>query len=395
MQVCQAIKMACRSILTKKGRTALTMLGIIIGVTSVIILVSVVQGSNHRMMEYYERLGTNKLTVDIFTAQDIRQDLYQFCARYSKWIAGITPERYVSGPIICRIQNTDNMEHGGPDILLGSDQFSLCNNFQIRLGRDISCIDIKNYQNVVVLGARTAEYLFGFTNPLGETVSIAGQSFTVVGVYEAKDPDSDYSMDNIAVLPESANRVLGNNEPFTTFIIKARNSAAISNIMSVLGAFLETLVGPSNFSFYSENQYIQDSNRENDVLSMTLGGIAGISLLVGGIGIMNIMLVTVSERTKEIGIRKAIGASRSSILCQFLVESALVCLLGGLLGIALGIFGTLIAGKIILNMVLVPSVSLSLGASLFSVLLGIVFGMYPAVKASGMTPVEAFRIGNQ
>lgn len=128
---------------------------------------------------------------------------------------------------------------------------------------------------------------------------------------------------------------------------------------------------------------------------MALGGIAGISLLVGGIGIMNIMLVTVSERTKEIGIRKAIGASRSSILCQFLVESALVCLLGGLLGIALGIFGTLIAGKIILNMALIPSVSLSLGASLFSVLLGIVFGMYPAVKASGMTPVEAFRIGNQ
>lgn len=286
------------------------------------------------------------------------------------------------------------MEHGTPDILLGSEKFSICNNFQIKTGRDISYIDIEHYQNVVVLGARTAEYLFGFVNPVGETVSIGGQPFTVIGVYAAKDPDSDYSMDNMAVVPESANRILGNNQPFATFVVKARDSKVIHKTIAALGMFLENLVGPSNFSLYSDNQYIQDSNKENDMLSMTLGGIAGISLLVAGIGIMNIMLVTVSERTREIGIRKAIGASRSSILFQFLVESALVCLLGGLLGIMLGTCGTLVAGKAIFDTILFPSISLSVGAALFSVILGILFGMYPAVKASGLIPVDAFRIGN-
>ena len=150
-------------------------------------------------------------------------------------------------------------------------------------------------------------------------------------------------------------------------------------------------MGKDNCTVQSDDQFIDDSKRQNDTMSLVLGGIAGISLLVGGIGIMNIMLVTVSERTREIGIRKAIGAPRSSILLQFLVESAMVCGLGGVLGILLGFVGTLVAGKLILKFLLFPDPVLSAGAFLFSVVLGIAFGMYPAIMASGLTPVAALR----
>lgn len=395
MRFGQALKMAIRSITARKMRTALTMLGIIIGIASVIILVSIVQGSNQRMMEYYERLGNNRISVEIYQ-DDPRagQLLYDYCARAKDTVLGVTPQEYINGSITTKLKSTDNMEYGTPDIYLGNDQFSICNNFVIALGRDISFLDVENYHNVVVLGARVAKYLFDFTNPIGEQVAISGQPFTVVGVYQAKDPDSDYSMDNIAVVPESANRILNENQTITSFTVKAVSSSATKKAMSGIAAYLRNLIGEENFWLYSENQYIEDDNKQNAMLSMVLGGIAGISLLVGGIGIMNIMLVTVSERTKEIGIRKAIGAPRSDILLQFLVEASVVCGAGGLLGILLGIFGTLIAGKLILDLVLVPDMRLMAGAFLFSAILGMMFGMYPAVKASALTPVAALR-GNE
>lgn len=408
MKFGQALKMALRSIRAKKVRTALTMLGIIIGVASVVIMVSVVQGSNRKQLEYFEKLGNNKITVDIYqtisiggsegstisfnTTPDVSGILYDYCSRQQKLIIGVTPQGSVSGPIVSGFRNTDNMENGSPSISLGNDKFSICNNFQIARGRDISFLDIKNFNQVIVLGAALAEYLFNYTDPIGQRVTISGYPFTVVGVYKAKDPGSEYSMDNMAVVPESANRVLNKNEPITSFVIKAKSSASLKKAIPELAAFLQTQVGEGNFNVYSENQAIDSSKEQNRMMSMVLGGIAGISLLVGGIGIMNIMLVTVSERTREIGIRKAIGAPRSSILTQFLVESAVVCGAGGFLGILIGVFGSLIAGKLILQMVLFPDISLAMGAFLFSVVLGIAFGMYPAAKASGLMPVEALRI---
>lgn len=411
MKFGQALKMAFRSIGAKKVRTVLTMLGIIIGVASVVIMVSVVQGSNKKQLEYFEKLGNNKITVDIFApmtiigggdgditaissgpVKDIGRLLYDYCAREQELITGVTPQGSISGPIVSGLKNSDNMENGTPSISLGNDKFSVCNNFQIAKGRDISFLDIKNFNQVIVLGAALAEYLFNFTDPIGQKVTISGQPFTVIGVYKAKDPNSEYSMDNMAVVPESANRVLNKNEPITTYIVKAKSASAIQRVIPGLSAFLQTQVGEGNFNVYSENQAADSSKEQNRMMSMVLGGIAGISLLVGGIGIMNIMLVTVSERTREIGIRKAIGAPRSSILTQFLVESAVVCGAGGILGILFGVLGTLIAGKLILKIVLFPNASLALGAFLFSVVLGIAFGMYPAAKASGLMPVEALRV---
>ena len=172
--------------------------------------------------------------------------------------------------------------------------------------------------------------------------------------------------------------------------------------MTRLDAFLAGLF-PKNeqgysengdYQVYSDNSYAQNMKSQSNMQALVLGAIAGISLLVGGIGIMNIMLVTVTERTREIGIRKAIGAERKSIIAQFLIEAAMICSIGGLIGIAIGYVGTMVAGKLLLSTttdVLLPSPIITLGAFLFSVALGVIFGMYPAVKASGLQPVVALR----
>ena len=410
MKLGQALKMAVRSIGASKARTALTMLGIIIGVASVVIMVSVVQGSNKRQLEYFEKMGDNKISVDIYSSmvfmetgdgssvavssgpvKDVGRMLYDYCARQPDLITGVTAQGYASGPVISGIRNSDKMENGTPNISLGNEKFSVCNNFQIAKGRDISYLDVKDYKQVVVLGAALAKYLFQSTNPVGQNVTIAGYPFTVIGVYAAKDPNSEYSMDNMAVVPESANRTLNKNEPITSYVVKAASSSAVQKAISGLNSFLKTQMGDGNFSVYSNNQFLDESKEQNKMMSLVLGGIAGISLLVGGIGIMNIMLVTVSERTREIGVRRAIGAPRASIMAQFLVEAAVVCGVGGVIGIGLGVLGSLVAGKLLLKMLLFPDTGLAVGAFLFSVLLGIGFGLYPAAKASGLTPVEALR----
>ena len=393
MKILQAFKMAIRSITAKKVRAVLTMLGIIIGVASVVIMVSVVQGSNKKMLEYFERMGNNKVSVYLYGRDQkvVKPMLYDYCARRGDLIAGITPEMDLNMHIIYGARNTEKMETGGPRISLGNENYSICNNFQIGKGRDLSYLDSKLCRNVVVLGAKTASYLFDQVEPVGKKVRINGQPFLVIGVYKAKDPDSEYSMDNMAVVPETATRILRSTDQITNFVVKAKNRAAVKQVVTLLGGYLESQMGKDNCSVQSDDQFVDDAKQQNVTMSLVLGGIAGISLLVGGIGIMNIMLVTVSERTREIGIRKAIGAPRASILLQFLVESAMVCGLGGVLGILLGLVGTLIAGKLILKLVLFPDPVLATGAFLFSVVLGIAFGMYPAIMASGLTPVAALR----
>ena len=207
-------------------------------------------------------------------------------------------------------------------------------------------------------------------------------------------------MDNIIVLPYTFNRSMNNNNPIESYVVKAKSASATIEAMTKLDAYLSGLFpknaeGFSDGGYYdvsSNNSYAQDLEDQNIMQSLVLGAIAGISLLVGGIGIMNIMLVTVTERTREIGIRKAIGAERKSIVTQFLIEAAVICSIGGIIGIGSGCVGTLIAGKLLLQeSAMLPSVSITIGAFLFSVVLGIIFGMYPAIKASGLQPVVALR----
>ena len=281
-----------------------------------------------------------------------------------------------------------------PELRFGSDQYSVCNNFKIAAGRDLSKIDIRNYNQVCVLGARAAQNFFNYADPVGQVMQVNGIPFTVVGVYGEKDPDSAWSMDNIIVFPYTTSRILSPGMEMSQFVVKAASNKAAVEATSRISGFLTGLTsnGQSGWGYaQSNNQWQQSQNEYTTMLSMVLGGIAAISLLVGGIGIMNIMLVTVTERTREIGIRRAIGAERSSIVTQFLIEAAMICGMGGIIGIAIGTVGTRIAGKLLIRIDIWPSIGITLGAFLLSVALGILFGIYPAAKASKLQPVEALR----
>ena len=416
MNFSQAFKMAAKSISANKGRSALTMLGVIIGVASVVIMVSVVQGQNRQTMEMFEKLGDNKITVQAYgyydTNNETSQKLYDYCLTMSDLVEGITPDVEINetatvqyGAKTIRINDWNNGNYDwqtAMHIKLGSDQYGVCNNYTLAGGREMSYLDVEKTNAVCVLGAGAKEALFDFTDPVGEYITINGQPFKVVGYYEAVDLEGWNELDNIIVLPYTFNRSMNNNYNIDSYVVKAKSAQATVEAMTKLDAFLNGLFpmnadgNRDNGSFYvnSNNSSAEQVQSQSNMQSLVLGAIAGISLLVGGIGIMNIMLVTVTERTREIGIRKAIGAERKSIIAQFLIEAAMICSIGGLIGIAIGYVGTMVAGKLLLSTttdVLLPSPIITLGAFLFSVALGVIFGMYPAVKASGLQPVVALR----
>ena len=416
MNLWQAFKMAFKSISMKKTRSFLTMLGIIIGVASVVIMVSVVQGQNRQTMEMFEKLGDNKITVQAYgyydTNNETSQKLYDYCLTMSDLVEGITPDVEINetatvqyGAKTIRINDWNNGNYDwqtAMHIKLGSDQYGVCNNYTLAGGREMSYLDVEKTNAVCVLGAGAKEALFDFTDPVGEYITINGQPFKVVGYYEAVDLEGWNELDNIIVLPYTFNRSMNNNYNIDSYVVKAKSAQATVEAMTKLDAFLNGLFpmnadgNRDNGSFYvnSNNSSAEQVQSQSNMQSLVLGAIAGISLLVGGIGIMNIMLVTVTERTRAIGIRKAIGAERKSIIAQFLIEAAMICSIGGLIGIAIGYVGTMVAGKLLLSTttdVLLPSPIITLGAFLVSVALGVIFGMYPAVKASGLQPVVALR----
>ena len=407
--------MAFRSILGNKGRSFLTMLGIIIGIASVMTIVSTVNGMNQESLKQFEAMGTNKINVSAYTysGQDVFDDLYDYCSSLgSDLVLGITPNAnmwginvvYGSRSSQSMEKNQENMWNGDgstnndvavpPNLYLGSDQYAICNNYQLAKGRDISNIDIDNYNQVCVMGARAARNFFQYAEPVGQTVQVNGHPFTVIGVYAEKDPDSPWGMDNVIIFPYTARRILNPSTNMSEFIVKAASSEATVEVISRLSGFLAGLTnnGESGWGYaYSDNQWQQSQNEYMNMISLVLGGIAAISLLVGGIGIMNIMLVTVTERTREIGIRRAIGAERSAIVTQFLIEAAMLCGMGGIIGIGIGTLGTRIAGKLLMQMDIWPSLGITAAAFALSVVLGILFGIYPAAKASKLQPVEALR----
>ena len=415
MNIRQAVKMAFKSILGNKGRSFLTMLGIIIGIASVMTIVSTVNGMNQESMKQFEAMGTNKINVSAmrYDGQDVFDDLYDYCSSLgTDLVLGITPNAnlwditvvYGSKSSKAMEKNQENMWNGDgqsgdmalpPDCYLGSDQYAVCNNFQLAKGRDISNIDIKNYNQVCVLGARAAKNFFNYADPVGQVMQVNGLPFTVVGVYAAKDTsESPYSMDNIIVFPYTVKRMLNPNTDINEFVVKAASGEATTEVISRLSGFLAGLTNngqSGSGGAYSENQWQESQNEYLTMISMVLGGIAAISLLVGGIGIMNIMLVTVTERTREIGIRRAIGAERSAIVTQFLIEAAMLCGIGGVIGIGIGTLGTRAAGRLLMQIDIWPSAGITLCAFLLSVVLGILFGIYPAAKASKLQPVEALR----
>ena len=397
MNLTQAFKIAVKSIAAKKARSALTMLGVIIGLAAVIILVSYAQGQNQQMRAYYESLGTNTVNVDVWASKDVTKALRDYCLDdLGEYIVGITPNLQMYNQTVVKygfktLDSYNTPWEESPQVVMGNQDYALCNNFTIARGRNISQLDIENYGQVCILGSKMASSLFNYVDPLGKDITINGIPFTVIGVFEEKDPQNMSGMDRYILTPYTASRVLNKNMDIKAFVAKAKDSASTNKAVGLIQSYLDSALGQGNGNAYTTNQ-IQESMEEQDKMQQRfLGGIAAISLAVGGIGIMNIMLVTVTERTREIGIRKAIGAERKSIIAQFLIEACMICGIGGIFGIAAGYIGTLIVGKASFNLILLPSPGITVGAFLISVALGIGFGLYPAIKASGLQPVEALR----
>ena len=416
MNLQQAVKMAWKSIWGKKGRSALTILGIFIGIAAVMTIVSVMEGVKLKTMEQFEAMGSNRITVSISSwmydeegndiSKDYFPDLYDYCNGLKEYVLGVTPTGWCNATVSYGTKSTANMQYQWderghltgdvpPSLYYGSDQYAACNNLTIARGRDLALLDIEKYNQVCVLGAQAAKTFFGSADPVGKELSVNGNKFLVAGVYTARlsDESADQSgLDNFIVFPYTARRLLGGDKP-TEFLVKARSSEAMTEAISRLSGFLKGLVDQNTggYNVYSESQWQEQSNEYLGMIGLVLGGIAAISLAVGGIGIMNIMLVTVTERTREIGIRRAIGAQRSSIVAQFLIEAAMLCGIGGIVGILFGTAGSVILSTLLMQMTIFPPVKVTVGAFALSVALGIIFGSYPAAKASKLQPVEALR----
>ncbi len=389
-----ALQMALDSILEKKSRSFLTMIGIIIGVCAVLILVSMVSGYNQNLMAYYEKMGVNKITVDLSfyqsdSAPDLSQTLYDYGNGDLKdYVTGVTPLYTTSGTLKFRTASEDTAT-----VYLAGDQFASCYNYTLEKGRDLTAFDMENRNAVCVIGSYTAKTLFGLVSPLGETLYFNGDPYTVVGTYYQKDGGEEDSMDDMVVLPYTCNRAVLGTDAVTSIVFKMNTAADVDPVMSALELYLPTLVDEDTTGTYTLTDGNSEISADGDTtsLSAVLGGIAGIALLVGGIGIMNIMLVTVTERTREVGIKKAIGAPRREIISQFLLEAAILSGLGGVIGIAVGYAGSLILGKLLYDLIVTPDGIYVAGSFLFSIAIGVIFGLYPAVKASGLQPVDALR----
>ena len=414
MNILQAFKMAWKSIAGKKGRSALTILSIFIGIAAVMTIVSVMEGMKEEMMKQLNAMGSNRLTVYMYSwmydadgndiSPDYFPDLYDYCQSMKETVVGVTPNRQANATVVYGTKNSANMEtkydeqwnliSGPPTIYFGSDQYSACSNLTLAKGRDLAYLDMQNYNQVCVIGAEAAKIFFGTVDPVGKEVKINGNKFIVVGVYAPRGEEGENSinqMDNIFVIPYTMTRLLGGS--VDQYTVKVRSSEDMTEVTSRLGGFLKGLIpqGTGGYDVYNEGQWQQYQNDTMNTISMVLGGIAAISLLVGGIGIMNIMLVTVTERTREIGIRRAIGAQRASIVTQFLIEAGMLCGMGGVVGIAVGTAGSVVVSRLMYQMTVYPPVWVGLAAFALSVALGVLFGSYPAIKASKLQPVEALR----
>ena len=414
MNILQAFKMAWKSIAGKKGRSALTILSIFIGIAAVMTIVSVMEGMKEEMMKQLNAMGSNRLTVYMYSwmydadgndiSPDYFPDLYDYCQSMKETVVGVTPNGQANATVVYGTKNSANMEtkydeqwnliSGPPTIYFGSDQYSACSNLTLAKGRDLAYLDMQNYNQVCVIGAEATKIFFGTVDPVGKEVKINGNKFTVVGVYAPRGEEGENSinqMDNIFVIPYTMTRLLGGS--VDQYTVKVRSSEDMTEVTSRLGGFLKGLIpqGTGGYDVYNEGQWQQYQNETMNTISMVLGGIAAISLLVGGIGIMNIMLVTVTERTREIGIRRAIGAQRASIVTQFLIEAGMLCGMGGVVGIAVGTVGSVVVSRLMYQMTVYPPVWVGLAAFALSVALGVLFGSYPAIKASKLQPVEALR----
>ncbi len=400
MLIWTLIKIACKTLLANPLRTFLAMLGIIIGVGAVISMLALGSGAQAQVMGRVTAMGTNLLVIrpggesrggvrsesnralKLADADAILRDLPQVEA-VAPLVMGRAQVKYFN-------QNINTTITGAPLTYLA------LRSFEVEKGQAFSALEDEHVARVALLGANAAEQLFGDLNPLGEPIRVKNVNFKVIGVLKAKGDQGWFNPDDMVVIPfgTAMKQILGQDylsEIDVKVAADADTAVVEERIVSILRS--NHRLRPEvddDFHVRNQSELVEMASSFTRTFSMLLGGIASISLIVGGIGIMNIMLVTVTERTREIGVRKAIGAREWDILRQFLLESILISGLGGLMGIGLGFAVSWVLGRFTDFAMLIEGSSIVL-ALVVSASVGIFFGFYPAHRAAKLNPIEALR----
>ncbi len=390
MSFSQCLKMAIKSIMSNRIRSLLTMLGTIIGVASVIALMAIGQGTTNTITDTIASAGTDIVTLTIPGRGDKRlepEELEAFVSENETYFTAAVPVISSSATVKNGNKNTE-----GTTSLTGTGPaYQSIRDVELESGRYITDIDIAQRKRNAVVGTYIKQELFGGMNPIGQKIKINGEPFNIVGVIEEADDSESGGADDAVVIPYSvATRILGNAR-MSTYTLQLTDE----NLHDVATAVLENFLYDK---FSDEDAYrvmdnaslIESLNDAMSTMVAMLAGIAAISLVVAGIGIMNIMLVSVTERTREIGIRKAIGAKRKNILLQFLVEAIMISSLGGVVGIAVGMGLGALMGSL-MGIEATPGIGTVMLSFGFSMAMGIFFGFYPANKASKLNPIDALK----
>ncbi|UKO97393.1 ABC transporter permease [Nostoc sp. UHCC 0870] len=403
MNFLESMQMAGKTLLANKLRSALTMLGIVIGNASVIAMIGIGEAGQNFVNKELESLGPNVLFIipgNQATERISRELPKTLVYEDAKAIASQVPTIVnVTAELNTRQVVTYSNRNTDVNIIGTTPNFLVVRDFEVAQGRFFSDVDMKRSNQVVVIGGKLANRLFGNSNPVGQQLRIKNASFQIIGVLETKGSSLGVDYDDSALIPvfTMANRIVGRTSPYglelTYIVASAKNAesvdAAVFQITNLLRQ-RHKLIGEDDFTIRTQKDALQTVGQITGALTIMLAAIAGISLFVGGIGIMNIMLVSVTERTQEIGLRKAIGATEQDILLQFMIEAVIVSAIGGLIGTGIGVGGILLVAAVTpLESALSPvAIASTVG---ISGCIGLFFGVVPARRAAKLDPIVALR----
>lgn len=406
MQIIEPIIMAFQSLWSNKLRSFLTLLGVIIGVFTIIGMQSVIVGFRQDMFKELSILGSNTFQVQKYPAvqtggsdrrkyrnrKNLTWEQGQAIQQYAVHVAAVGVENWQWGQ---ELKFQDKKTTTPISVAGGTPEFALSNGYFVKEGRFLTQSDVLHSRNVVVIGMDIVDDLFPFRDPLGANIRLQGRPFQVIGVLEERGSQFGESRDNRAIIPLSTWQNMYGTRRSVNITVRAASSdeyqEAVDEVTAILRTVRKVPAGePNDFEIFSSESLRANFDQMTKMVRFAAIGIASISLIVAGIGIMNIMLVTVTERTHEIGIRKAIGAKRGDIMIQFLIESIILSLIGGLIGVSVGIGVAQLLGNATSLPAAIPVWSI-LVALIFCSVIGLFFGMYPAAKASKLDPIESLR----